>query len=422
MINRTIAPSIELPSKLELPAIEAVVTKNNVAIRYLNVSSSDVVRMSIVFHAGSRNQSHPFTASALMNMLSEGSEKYTSSEFAEALDFYGIYYDTNVDRDYCMVTFSCLRKFLNVALDLFGQCLNGPVFDQNELDVYKQKRKQQLAIEREKPSYLARELFAQTIFGVEHPYGVVSSADEYDTLTRDHLLDYYNKYIVASNSFVVVSGKVESQDKDQIEAFVSSLKVGEKFFNGPIARAVSQKEATLERQGVQSSVRMGKLLFPKSHPNYVGMQLLSMILGGYFGSRLVQNIREDKGYTYGIFSTMISMEYEGYFAIASDVAAEFTQDTIGEIKSEIQRMQNELVDQEELDVVKNTIVGEMMRIIDGPFGIADVVIENIQSNLPADYLNGFLQEVRAISPVKIQELAQKYLDLETLSTVVVGKI
>lgn len=421
MINRADAPQIILPSTLSLPEIETTTTKNGIKIHLMNLSSQDVVRVSVVFHAGSKNQHHPFTASALFNMLSEGTTRYSSLQVAEMFDFYGIYYDASVDRDFAIVTVSCLRKFLDVTMDLLSECLCKPTFPQKEFDIYKQKRKQLLKIEREKPAYLARELFAETLFGPNHPYGFVAPLDRYDTLTRDHLEDYYNQFVVAQNCFVVVSGKVEGDDLSLIRDFVEGLPSGEVVQALEFPKPTSSLEGYLEREGVQSSIRMGKLLFAKGDPDFNGMQVVAMILGGYFGSRLVQNIREDKGYTYGIYSAMVSLEHDGYFAIATDVAAQYTNETVAEVKHEIRRMQNELVTHEELSVVKNMIVGELMRILDGPFGIVDVVIENLQSNMYANYLNGFLQEILEITPQRIQELAVKYLDTNTFSTVIVGK-
>lgn len=354
-------------------------------------------------------------------MLSEGSNKYSSAQVAEMLDFYGIYYDASVDRDFAIVTVSCLRKFLDVTMELLSECLCKPTFPQKDFDIYKQKRKQQLKIEREKPAYLARELFAETLFGTEHPYGFVAPLERYDTLTREHLVDYYNQFVVTQNCFVVVSGKVEGGDLSLIKDVVEGLPSGEIVQAVEFPKPTSSLEGYLEREGVQSSIRMGKLLFAKGAPDFNGMQVVAMILGGYFGSRLVQNIREDKGYTYGIYSAMVSLEHDGYFAIATDVAAQYTNETVAEVKHEIILMQKELVTNEELNVVKNMIVGELMRILDGPFGIADVVIENLQSNMDADYLNGFLQEVLEITPQRIQDLAVKYLDSNTFSTVIVGK-
>ncbi|MCC8035858.1 MAG: insulinase family protein [Rikenellaceae bacterium] len=171
---------------------------------------------------------------------------------------------------------------------------------------------------------------------------------------------------------------------------------------------------------LQSAIRIGRLFHPRTHPDFIPMQVVTAILGGYFGSRLVQNLREERGYTYGVFAGMVNMEYEGYIAVATEVARDATVDSVTQIYLEMERLATEKVTREELQIVKNIMTGEVMRILDGPFGIADVTIENIQNGTDNTYLDRFLEEVRGITPGKVLETAQKYLDPDACTTVVVG--
>ena len=171
---------------------------------------------------------------------------------------------------------------------------------------------------------------------------------------------------------------------------------------------------------LQSSIRIGKVLFPKGHPDFNGMQVAATILGGYFGSRLVKNLREEKGYTYGIYSAMLNMQHTGYFAVASDVTASATDDAVAEILREVERLRTEPVPAAELEMVRNIIIGEMMRILDGPFGIADVTIENVQCGATNEAVSAFFDEVRSITPERIRSLAEQWLDPATFTTVIVG--
>lgn len=422
MINRTIQPNTILPTSIALPEHHCVTLANDLKLYVMPSGEQRVVRLSLVFNVGSRHQTHPFTASAMLNMLSEGTERYTSAELAEWLDFYGIYYDTSIDRDFSMITINCLNKFLPKALEFLEQIIFKPTFPDKDFEIYKTKRKQQLRIEREKPSYLARELFSKSLFGDQHPYGMVSSEDEYDTLAVGHLREYFSRYFGAENCFAVASGFLSSEEESNICVLLSQLPHCELVNDNYNAVCTPISKAILERPSdLQSSIRIGKLLFPKGHPDFNGMQLLSMVLGGYFGSRLVTNLREERGYTYGIYAAMSTLKHEGYFAIATDVAAEFTSESVEQIFAEIERLRTELVPMEELEVVKNMVIGELMRLLDGPFGIADVVIENIQSNLESSYLNEFLQEIRATTPQRLKELAVQYLDSQSFTTVIVGR-
>ena len=420
-IDRKTPPPFVLPEKLSLPAEQMFELGNGAKLWTLKAGTQDVIRLTLVFDAGTRRQAHPFVASSMLNMLSEGTEKYTAGQVSERLDFYGIYYDTSIDRDYAMITVSCLNRFLPETLELLEEIVVRPAFLPGELDIYRTKRKQQLKVEREKPAYIARELFAEALFGPEHPYGIVSSEDDYDGVTVEMLRDYHREFFGADNMFAVASGMLGDDQQAAVREMLSAI--GKR--NAP-ADSVTAKPVTLpfmfrERgDAMQSSIRIGKLLFPKGHPDFGGMQVLAMVLGGYFGSRLVDNLREEHGYTYGVYSAMLNMKYEGYIAIATDVAGEHTADAVDEIFAEIERLRTEIIPDQELDMVRNIIVGEMMRILDGPFGIADVTIENIQNGDDNDALNKFLDQVRCITPARLQELAVRYLDPATFTTVVVG--
>lgn len=421
MLDRTQHPEIRLAERVSLPETKTKILENGIKLMSLVAGTQDVMRLSIVFHAGTRRQAVPFAASAMLNMLSEGSEKYNSAEIAEILDSYGIFYDTNIDRDYTMITIGCLNKFLPVTLELLEQILLHPTFDPKELAIYASKRKQEIRIERDKPSFIAREEFSKALFGADHPYGLASDEEQYDSLTRDHLADHYNKFYSAQNCFAVASGMVMDEQMSQITEFLSKMQSRTTAADATVPTPHSIPQKSVQRNGAtQSSIRIGKILFDKSHADYNAMQILSVVLGGYFGSRLVSNLREEKGYTYSIYSAMVTLQHSGYFAIATDVAKEHCGDAIREIVSEIERLRVELIDMEELNMVRNTIVGELMRLIDGPFGIADITIESEQCGKGNEMINEFLDQVKNITPNSLMLMAQKYLDPTTLTTVVVG--
>ena len=191
----------------------------------------------------------------------------------------------------------------------------------------------------------------------------------------------------------------------------------------PFPAPVTQQRAESTNRGgapTQSSIRIGKLLFPRQHPDFLGMQVVASALGGYFGSRLMQNLREEHGYTYGVVAAMVNFEREGYFAVAAQVGTEVTQDALREIYTEIERLRAEPMAEGELSLVKNIMVGEMMRILDGPFGIADVTIENILCGRDHTVINENIRRIQAMTPADVQLLARKYLSREELVTVIAG--
>ncbi len=418
---RDIAPKINIPNQIEILTSKKYVSPAGYVLHAIDSSETEVLKICFVFHAGVKYQNQFFQASATLSLLSEGTEKYTSKEIAEKMDFYGIYFDANIDRDYSIVTVCCLTKFIEPTLDLLTEILTHPTFPEKELSIHCAKRIQAIRIEREKVDYQAREKFAEALFGAEHPYGAIPKIEAYNQLTPELLKDFFNNYYTFENSFCVVSGKIDSNDVEEI------IKIGDKLHHGinqdrNFSVLYTPKKIYIEKPDVlQSSIRIGKVLFNRTHPDYIGMQVVATILGGYFSSRIIQNIREEKGYTYGAFAGMVNMEDSGFFAVSTEVAAQFTYEAQTEIIKEIELLRKERVSEEELSMVKNVMIGDIIRVLDGPFGIADVTIENLSNKEDNTYINRMIKEINMISPERIQQLAIQYLDPETLTFVIVGK-
>ena len=414
-------PQIQTPESITVPMPDVTTLANGVKVYSLDCSDQDVIRFSFVFRAGTSVQDVPFSASSTANLLSEGSSRHSAQEIAEILDYHGSYFDVSLDRDYAVINFVSLLKYFPQTLDIAREILLMPAFTDEEVSIYCEKHKQRLSVERSKVATKARELFTASLFGVDHPYGVSYSETEYDKLTRDDVVSFYQKRYTAGNCFVVGSGKVGVKERAMIAALAGDIPAGGDTgvpdFPAPAGVTFSfgaQKDA------VQSAVRAGTILFPRTHPDFTAMQVVSTVLGGYFGSRLVRNLREEHGYTYGAFSSMVNLEHAGYLAIATEVATEVTADSVEQIYAEIERLRTELVPEEELQMVKNIMTGEVMRVLDGPFGIADVTIENVTNGTDNDYNNRWLAEVRAITPERVRDMARKYLSREKFTTVIVG--
>lgn len=421
MQNRPQQPQIVIPQNIELPGTDLQTQDNGVNLYTLNNSDQEVVRVSFVFTAGSSLQEQPFSASTTANMLAEGTERYTAQQIAESLDFVGSYFDVNIDRDYTIVTFCALKKFLTQTLEIAEQILLHPTFPEHELTTYCVKRKERLSVERSKISFKSRELFAATLFGANHPYGTSSDEALYDDVKRDDIVRFHKKHFNAGNCFVVSSGDLDNEVIDSIAALSRQIEPARRLEQITFPEPAPDRYAFLEHKGaVQSAIRIGTILFTRDHPDYIALQVATTILGGYFGSRLVKNLREERGFTYGVFSAMVNLERAGYMAIATEVATEVTQQATQQIFAEIERMREEAVSEQELQMVKNIVIGEVMRVMDGPFGVADVTIENIQNRDDNSYINKFIDQVKQITPQRVQQVAQKYWNEDQFTTIIVG--
>lgn len=416
-------PAVIIPESMDIPEAELRTAANGVKIYSIPTPEYDVIRFSFIFGAGSAVQNVPFCASTTANMMAEGSSSMTAAQISEQLDYYGSYFDVSLDRDWSVITFVCLSKFFDRTLAIAHEILLDPQFPEHELRVYTSKSHQTLLINRTKTDFNARELFARSIYGERHPYGVSSDASLYDKLTRENLVQFYNKYYTAGNCFVMASGNLDVTRLEALENLTSLIPAGAESDDILFPEPISLSSASKKIEGaVQTAIRIGCVLFPREHPDFIGMQVVGTVLGGYFGSRLVRNLREEHGYTYGAYSAMVNFNRSGYLAIATEVGTQFTEDALKQIYAEVERLRTELVSDEELALVKNIMVGEVMRILDGPFGISDVTIENIQNGFGNDYIKSFVEEVRAVTPQRVMSLAAEYLKHESLTTVTVGAV
>ena len=300
-------PPLITPREVDVPRAQRHTLPNGASLYAIPSDDFEVLRFTFVFRAGSSMQHAPFAASATANMLSEGSRDMTARQIAERLDFHGSYFEVNVDRDYVYISFSSLSKFFGPTLEVAEQILLQPLFPEDELRAYCEKRKQALTIERRKVDTVVREIFAEALFGDKHPYGISYPEKNYDTLTRADLESLYRRLYTAENCLVVCSGRIGEEELQGIGALAEKLPRADRSATAEFPAPRSEAYRFVERpDAVQSSLRVGRLLFTRTHPDFVGMQVVATVLGGYFGSRLMQNLRGEHGYTYGVAPWSIS--------------------------------------------------------------------------------------------------------------------
>lgn len=419
---RNTAPSITLPS--DIPNIAPVVTtlNNGIKLYSVNTGTQDVAKVSLVFNAGTRYQQQKLVAGSALNLMSEGTQKYSAQEVAEKFEFLGSSYEQFLDKDYALLNVFSLTKYLNETLDILNSIVLTPTYKEAELKTYTSKRKQLLKIEQERVSYLARQEFLSTIYGEEHPYGTYANPEDYDALQRNMLAEFHKKHFTANSCFAVAAGKLSDLNIKDICSRLEQIPTGEKIsgnfdYNYPIG----QQHLFLKKEdAVQSAIRYGKVLVPKNHPDYAGLHILSVILGGYMGSRLMQNIREGKGYTYGIFATLVNYEFAGHLSIGTEVGAGLSKATITEISKELEMLCTTKIPHEELLMVKNYLSGEILRGLDGPWAIAEVITENIQCGFSISYAKMLFDTLQSITPERLQQLAQTYFSPDSMTSIVVG--
>lgn len=424
MLNRNIAPEIQSIEKISYLKAQKKMLSNGLPVYYISAGNQEIIKIDFVFEAGTWQQKQKLIAGLTAFMLQEGSEHYSAPEIAKTFDFFGAYFSASADQNFATVSVVCLSKYLPEILKITEDILKRSVFPQHELDVLISKQKQKFKVENEKVKVLCQKKFTQTLFGAGHPYATNNKLLDFDKISREQLIDFYQKHYHSGNCRMIVSGQVDGAVLDLIEQHF-----GQKDWQAePISsqdieiRSSSERMHRQTKKGsLQSAIRIGKLWPEKSHPDTIGLSVLITLLGGYFGSRLMMNIREDKGYTYGIGASVLYLKNAAYFVISTEVGNEYTQATLNEIDLELRRLQDELIEEEELETVKSYLAGEFLRDFDGPFALASSFRAISDFGLDYDFYDRYLNELNQITSEKLQRLAQKYLSPSEMVTVVVGE-
>ncbi|HNW97284.1 MAG TPA: pitrilysin family protein [Bacteroidales bacterium] len=425
-INRTIQPKIKSVEQVSLPKPIISELDNGIKVYAFDAGTEEVIKIEFVVEAGSWYQDKKLQAFSTIKMLTEGTKNHTAAELAEIFDFYGAYVETESERDYTYITLYTLNKNVEKLLPVFAEIIKEPVFPKKELSVLLTNTKQDQMVSMQKVSYVARIKFAEQLYGSSHPYGISPKPEDYRKITTDDLMQFYKKYYVPENIRIVISGKIQKNIIELLNTHfgksknTSGKKKITKLF--PVEPAKEKKQIILQQNALQSGLRLGKILFSRNHPDFIGMNILSTILGGYFGSRLMTNIREDKGYTYGIGSAIISMRHSGYIFIASDVSANCREKAVDEIYKEIERLRKEPVPQKELELVKNYMAGTFLRKIDGPFAIAERFISTLDYGLDFnEYFTNYINTIKSITSEEIIKLASRHLQNNSFFETICGK-
>lgn len=405
-----------------MPVVETALLDNGAPVYISNMGTQEVARIEVVFDAGRPFERKPLSARATASLLREGTLSMSSAEIAENLDFYGAELSYPYYLDTCNIALVALNKHLPQVLPVFADMLYNPRFPQSELEHFVQRNKERLLVELSKNDVLAYREITEKIFGTQHPYGYNSFPETYDALCLEDVQEHYNRTFTAGNCRIFVAGNLNPKVLDLLNQHLGSgIRPGPaQACHIPETEYFPQKGFIHRPEALQTAVRIGKRLFNRQHPDYHGMFILNTILGGYFGSRLMNNIREEKGYTYNIYSALETMRYDGYFYIASEVGNEVLQDTLQQIYAEIAALQNDLVGTAELEMAKSYLLGTFLTQIDGPFNHSELVRSLIGDLLPVTFFEEAIEAVRQITPKKIRDLARQYLQKETLTEIIAG--
>lgn len=421
-VDRTIPPAFRTIQTVQFPSHQSVMLDNGQPLFVANVGEQPVVRIEVLFEAGTWHEDVDGASFFGVKMLTEGTQKRTSAQISEHFDQIGAFVDLSHTPDRANIMVYGLTKHLGAILEMVSELIHEATYPEKEFNDLRNISLQNLRINLEKNAYVATTTFKERLFGATHPYGKSQNEKSITALSVADLQNFYTNRIKARPFRVFLSGQVGDAEVALVNQYLGQhLVVSSPEVNKSL-EIVSQTEPLWveKADAVQSSVRVGRMLFKRQHPDFYRMIVANEILGGYFGSRLMRNIREEKGFTYGISSSIVPMRQAGYWAIGTDVKKEFAQATLDEIQKEIHRLQTELVPENELETVKNYLAGEFAGSLNTPFEIADRVRLMVLEGLDVEFYSNYIQRLRVVTAEDIQKIANQYWQWEDLQQVIVG--
>src|SRR5690606_16903133 len=414
-IDRKIPPRIKLPVEFELrlPECRSFSLSNGVQVYALDMGSEDVLMLNWVFYAGNHFEKQNTIAPAVNYLLKNGTSTRTAYQIEESVDFYGAYLNRACYNETAELVLHTLSRHVGELLPVVADILTDAVFPEEEIKIYAQNAIQKLKIGLQKSDFVAGRIIDAKLFGKEHPYGKYSNIEDYEAIARPQLLSFYNQYYKNGHCVIFVAGKLPPDLEEQLEKHFGGLPLKPHTTVAIPEKKIQPATEKVEHimndpNGVQASIRIGRNFPNRHHPDFIPMLVLNNVLGGFFGSRLMANIREEKGYTYGIYSYLVNHIQESGLMISTEAGRDVMNATIEEVFKELERLQNELIDKEELDITRNYMIGSILGDLDGPFQVIGRWKNLILNELTEEFFYKSLETIKTIKAEELKKIAEKY--------------
>ncbi len=425
MLDRKIIPTIEeaVHFDLQLKNCDRFVLDNKVPVYAMNAGAQDVVMVEWVFDAGNWYDKQPMVAATTNFLIKNGTTSKTAYQINDFFEFHGAYLNRSCYNETASITLHCLSKHLETLLPVVREIIETSIFPAEELAIYIQNQKQRLSVNLQKCDFIANRLIDEYLFGINHPYGTYSNAEDYDALNTDLLKAFYKQYYLNGSCKIFVAGKMPIGYESMLNKAFGTLPLhadAPVVVEHPIVTAAQKKvEIINDENGVQGAIRMARPFPNRHHPDFQKAHVLNTLFGGFFGSRLMSNIREDKGYTYGIHSYFQNHVHASAWMISTEAGRDVCAATITEVLKEMELLRNELVDMEELNLVRNYMIGSLLGDLDGPFQLIGRWKNYVLNGLDENYFYKSIETIKSVTPQELQRLANTYLQPDDFYELVV---
>ncbi len=414
------------PRALKIPAAVETKLANGLRLAIVRDVRLPMVSFRLAFRGGDSSDPReiPGLSDMMAHLLTEGTENRTSLQIAEEVERVGATLSVSSASDFATIAASSLAVYADEILELIVDVTLRPSFPQNEIDLARENTKQMLIQQRAQPNFLASERVAKVMFG-QHPYARISPTSEsLDEMTRDKFSDFHRRSFTPDKAVLLVVGDVDPDDTaaklERAFGGWSTASTSESVFSAPPERAV-RTLYVIDRPGsAQSNIVIANAGIKRTSADYFPMLLMHTILGANASSRLFMNLREEKGYTYGAYSSLDARRLAGTFRATAEVRTPVTGASLHEFFFELNRIRDERVPDEELQNAKSYLTGVFPIRIETQDGLIDQLTSVKMFNLPDDYLHTYRERVNAVTAEDVQRVAQQHVTPDRAAVVIVG--
>ncbi len=431
-LDRTQVPTLDKPPALKLPAIERASLPNGVTLQVVQQHELPLVQLTLVIAGGTKlDGNQPGLASFTTRMLTEGAGTRDANALQGELAFLGAQLFANAGTDAFTISLNVPKRTLGEALDLLGDVILRPTFRAADVRRQRDLRLASILQRRDNANVLASLAFNQLVFPIGHPYHRPSDGDSVTTAALDStsVRRFYEQTFVPERARIVIVGDVTVPE---VRALLARRFDG--WTRGTAARtmaAVTAKPVSntaikiflVDKPGAaQSVIYLGAPGAERLSPDYPALTVMNTILGGSFSSRLNANLRETKGYTYGISSRFAWAPLAGPFSISTSVRTGVTDSALVEIFREVKMIRDLAVDGTELERAKAYVALGVPQRFETNGQIAAQIVDLGMFSLPLTSLGDFISKVNQVTAADVQRVARQYLPAESATLVVVGDI
>lgn len=418
MLDRTVPPPYQAVRSFSLLPLRTRTLINGARIHAVEGGGQDVLKLEFIFPAGRWFEGKVGLSYFTGNLLNKGTPERNSFQLASELEFYGVEVQVQPGFDFVSISFHLLRDKLERLVEIIFSILQRPTFPEAELRQAKELYLENLRVNNEKPGYIASKRFREKLFGAS-PYGTEIEEKDIAALSRTDLDAFFHRYFIVPD--IIASGKVGDEVLDVLDKSASRMGGGTPVQHFPKMTLPPPTRVHEPRENsVQSSIRLGRLVPGRQSADYFRLLFLNHILGGYFGSRLMKSIREEKGLTYGIHSSLHRFVHSGFIVIGTDVNKQSREEAIEAIWKEMEQLLVEPVPHEEFETARNHFIGSFLTELSSAFEHAEKHKSILLYELPKDYYQQMIRTVGLLKPEHILETAATYFKREAFVEVSVG--